>query len=571
MIDIYQFVNYNANTSVDHFLNKKCDVKVFCFDLEDGIENKISSQVNAAIKSIHRKYLLQILTATKAAMIKAGIRINTSAVEEQLLDIELLSGIKKIHSIFLPKTETEKQINILLEELDRENISYKELIPIIETKKGMDNVSRIVNASSIKIKKIAFGHCDYNLSIGAFPFYHQNSSEYWKWIQKIIHAIANKNITLVNSPFLELENDNAFKDMLSNLNFISARRFGQITLTYRQSQLCEEFDTSKKHFDYKKNHRFHFNISIEHCKNLIETYENGNEGKAFTITDNPGRLISPHEYLAAKEMLTKIGLPDLNFVFVGGCFPVQHNITVEDTFHQRLKRKIESLSEVNFNIHLIRYERFSTCLSKIQTQCEKNKVDFLVFHIRPEPYLRLVKFYYKYLNTSRKVRGSLNIPILKIVNPEKYDVFDLTRSSVAYKPSESKIYKQLINFNYILGIAIGNKTYALRKYLELVNEIIIYCDKKNISLIVLGPPLRTNTKVEIQLSKGLHHFFKTKFLNTKVKYVNGNQTAISNEDAMFHANGIHATEKYHEWIARIIAKEILSKQKVQFEVMSEFF
>jgi len=222
----------------------------------------------------------------------------------------------------------------------------------------------------------------------------------------------------------------------------------------------------------------------------------------------------------------------------------------EDLFHQKLKRKIENNFDVTFGINIIRYERFNTCLNKIIVYNKSNPIDFLIFHIRPEPFLRLVKFYYKYLNYNGKRKYSLNIPLLKLLAPEKYDILILGRQFYsAPKPNNSKFHKFLVDLNYKAGNFLGNTKFALEKYFELVADIANYYQNSNIKLLLLGPALRTNTSYEPILCKILNDFIIEKSKNNNIEFIDGLGSYAENFDTFLDNTGIHVTGQYHEMIA----------------------
>jgi citrate lyase beta subunit len=551
MVETFHFMKYNSETTLEHIIKISEMGATICFDLEDSICNWIDKKDNDIIKARQRtilsNFLMKIFSELKN--IKTCVRINSFNSLNQKLDIEFLSEFRNLNAIIIPKVENPEHIDSVIKQLKIKNFHHPEIIPIIESKQGIENLYNIIN-SDYKITKVAFGHCDYNLDINAFPFFHQDSTEYWKWVDRILKILKLNNIKFLNSPYLRLVDLDFFKSILSNLNLLTEGNFGQITLTSKQTSLCRLFNNSSIPINEKTDDRLSLQIKKSDLTNFISNFENENKGKAFTINHSNRVLVSPQEYCSAKKHFEKWKERDINFTFVGSCFPVQHNILFEDEFHQILKRKIEKEYDVNFHVNIIRYERFIYCLDKIDKINRINPIDFLIFHIRPEPYLRLVKLYYKYVNHNNKKCRSLNIPLFKILNPEKYDMLLLARK---YSPADiyhkTLVRRIFINLNYLLGWFTGNNHYALSRYFSLANEIISYCDKNKIKIIILGPGLRSNTFVEKILSKKLNSYISEKIKITNTEYVDGLVPHSHNGLRYFNENGIHATENYHELIA----------------------
>jgi citrate lyase beta subunit len=551
-MDIYYFVKYNNETNFKHIQKYAKTNAILCFDFEDSIKSWINPGIDSELQKQYRNYFKWIYEnlISQISSVKIGLRINNNYPELKK-DIRTISTFR-INSILIPKVETSTQIRIVEELLSENKVIYNELIPIIESSKGIFNLSEIIESSPQKISKIGFGHCDYNFSSDIFPFFHQNSQEYWKWITKISSIAVQYNIEIINSPYLELENSSFFQSMLFHLDELFGENFGQFTLTTKQTVICNTFKLQKKQHSFNKllDSRLDLYVPEQFAIELVNKYESENNNKGFTVSKADRILISPQEYLSAKSYITKNKLATINFTFVGGCFPVQHNILFEDLFHQKLRRKLENLNQVKLNINIIRYERFNTCLSKIITYHKSNPIDMLVFHIRPEPFLRLVKFYYKYLNNNGKLKHSLNIPLLKIINPENYDLLiSGRRFERIFKQNDSRFHKRLVDLNYKTGNFFGNTKYALKKYFELVSNIINYCHSSTIKIIILGPALRSNTSFEPILCQELNGYIKNRLNDKNIAYIDGLDKYSDNFESLFHSNGIHAKETYHELIS----------------------
>ncbi len=548
----YHFVKYNNETTIEH-LHKFAETgAVLCFDFEDSI-------YKLELKPYYRNSFKQIIENIIPLLpdVKIGLRIN-NITEELEKDLTTISGCK-INSIFFPKVESAEGIDKIQKLLNVNNVSYDELIPIIESKIGFTNLEKIIRNFTPQMGKIGFGHCDYNLSINQFPFFHQNSVEYWKWIDRLHSIFEPKGLTLINSVYLELGNHSFFQSMLYHLFELFGDNVGQTTLTLEQSKLVKDFIPTKKSFYFNEllELRLDLKVSPNYDRTIIKGFENNNKEKGFSVLDKNRLMISRHEYLAALNYLRKKKLQKVNLTFVGGCFPVQHNILFEDLFHQRLKRKLENKYNIELNVNIIRYERFNKCLDKIKKYHKLNPIDILVFHVRPEPYLRLVKFYYKYLDNNGGLKKSLNIPFLKILNPEKYDIliFERRFHSIS-KEKETEFHKALVDLNYRIGELFGNKKFALDRYFNLTSDIVEYCINSNITPIIIGIASRTNTAYAPVLCNDLNNHFKEKFANRDIAYIEGFDNNNKNNAKFFQSNGIHASEEYHEFIAGKLFAEV---------------
>ena len=541
----YHFIKYNQETTTDHLIEKSKSGAVLCFDLEDSIQNPSNPSLNAALKEEYRQYFKNIYTKIMSLnlSIRIGIRINCYNSKEFDKDLKRIESLE-FDSIYIPKIESGKDLHAIIQKLKDYKVQYQTIIPVIETTKGIDKLKEISNTDLHIHKKIAFGHCDYNLSSNIFPFFHQDSFEYWKWVNKIIEVLSLQNIPFINSPYLDIKNEAFFGSMLSYLSKICHGDVGQVTLSTKQSELCANPPVAENDFHRLIPNRHNLCVPENYSINLISEFESNNCEKG--LTKNNERFISYQEYMAAKKHAVSNANNILKISIVGGCFPVQYNIVFEDIFHQKLKKSIENEFNTISNFQIIRYERFVDVVEKIEKSNETFKPDFLIFSIRPEPYLRLIKLLYKHIDDNGVFRWSLNLPYFNILSPEKYDMLTLGRK---YKYNSrlkvSVVHKLLITFNYVLGKIIGNQKYAIDKSKELIACVSDYCYKNGIELILLGPNTRSNSYLEPRFCKDLDIAVE----NDNNHYIYGLESLSPDGQSLMMKNGIHVNEKYHELIA----------------------
>jgi len=553
-IQAYQFIKYNENTSIEYIEKVHKTGAVICFDFEDGIINPLEMDMTSSLKEKARVHFntLYSLIYNFNKYIKVGIRLNNVKTSDFEKDLIKIKG-KIFDSIFIPKIEQSYEIQLVLDKLNEFKIDYKNLIPIIESKKGFKNLENILQSNQ-NLSKIAFGHCDYNLDINSYPFFHQDSWEYWKWITVINATIEKKGIQLINSPFLNTDNETFFCSML---DYITAKKnyfCGQVTLSTRQSELCTSRKFSDKNFSKNIENKNNISVDKNFALGLINEFETNNKLKGLSKSKN--NFISLQEYLASKKFIS-----DTRFInemcFIGGCFPVQHNVVFEDLFHQKLRRKIENTFTNQLNVNIIRYERLSNVLDKLGILAGSKNLDLIVFHVRPEPYLRLIKLLYKYIDNKGKLKWSLNLPSINLLYPEKYDMLDLSRIfHVEIKQRKSVFHNFLLSCNYIFGNMIGNKHFALKSYNRTVKGIVDFCNSNSIKYIILGPNRRNNNHLEPSFCRDLDLYITNRI--DKKNYICGYE--YDKIRKMNQENGIHVTQDYHDLIAEKLYKTIVDNK-----------
>lgn len=169
----YHFVKYNESTSLDTLVAQTDNKTTLCFDFEDSIQDCLNPANTPALKTNYRNYFKTIIAKCKLDINKVniGIRLNAIDSPEYLLDLVVLAEIKSVSTIFIPKVSNSKQIENLQNDLDKNSISYNEIIPVVETKSGLNNLGEILKFNLDKIGGVAFGHCDYNFDNSNYPFF----------------------------------------------------------------------------------------------------------------------------------------------------------------------------------------------------------------------------------------------------------------------------------------------------------------------------------------------------------------------------------------------------------------
>ncbi|HBX49469.1 MAG: hypothetical protein A2275_16675 [Bacteroidetes bacterium RIFOXYA12_FULL_35_11] len=214
-MEIYHFLKYNSDTIFNKLIEFRNNSITFCFDFEDSIQDILNPINTPSLKTKYRKLSETIIENNHKFIsdFAIGIRINPNDSIEQRNDINCILNLSKhtkIKSILLPKTETREDIENLKKLLNEKQIKYFEIIPVIETVTGLKNLNEIIDKRISNVYKIAFGHCDLNLSCHNFPFVHQDNKEYWEWISQIVLIISTKKILFLNSPYQKLNDYSTF-------------------------------------------------------------------------------------------------------------------------------------------------------------------------------------------------------------------------------------------------------------------------------------------------------------------------------------------------------------------------
>jgi hypothetical protein len=298
-LKIYQFIDSSRIRNIDYINSLINCNAIICFDLEDSIKSDKNSYQQ--IRTLILRNISELICNNKISEI--GIRINSSQSDYYQEDIYIISKLLNEYchiNFFLPKISTSSDFTKTTNAIHSSKIQKFEVIPIIESKNGMNNLKDILLIKSPYFSKIAFGHCDYNLDCDYFPFYHQDSNEYWNWVNNLTSACGNE-ITFLNSPYLKLNDDDSLLKILSRLTTFN-NRIGQITLSLRQSKVCERFNQNDYRLLTTATPLKRTNNVIDYAKYFIERFNKFKiDGKNFALVPHLKELLSPQEYTKATE------------------------------------------------------------------------------------------------------------------------------------------------------------------------------------------------------------------------------------------------------------------------------
>ncbi|MBM3184212.1 MAG: hypothetical protein FJZ64_02790 [Chlamydiae bacterium] len=281
-------------------------------DFEDTLQDLLFPENTARIKNQGRLFFLELAKIAPELFKnhRIGIRINSLKSSEFKHDLKCLVELSKkvpLGCIIGPKTESSADVQRYLFHLKESRVQYREFLPIVETRKGVSKLSSI--AKTIKengLKYIIYGHADYSLGAGHWPFFEQNQLEFWEIVSPFIQTLEQAGIQYIHTPIFDFTNQNFIEQIIGKLQSVCQKPFGMIALNAMQAAICDLIRKSKTKIKEKPFDSFDPIDPISSAlfvKTTIEkTYR---RKKGFAIPTLNGKFIAPHMYEAAIRFLVE--------------------------------------------------------------------------------------------------------------------------------------------------------------------------------------------------------------------------------------------------------------------------
>jgi len=280
-------------------------------DLEDSCWDPIRPERSAALREQSRADLLDLSrqAGTFFEEGRIGFRINRYESPEFARDLEALGRITqraKLAAIVATKVESPDTLSNIVDAVHGHGIVCREIVPIVETVRGIENLPQIAaSAARFGVRAIVYGHYDFSLDAGHWPFLEFDDLRFWEWVHPIVETIESAGLTYVHPPFFRIYDAVGFDAMLCRLAEMCSRSFGVLALGPRQAAACSAFERHASPLLPSPNIAT-VGESAELAQSICQVFEDYvKENKGFAVEPKSGLFISPHLYAAARTYLEK--------------------------------------------------------------------------------------------------------------------------------------------------------------------------------------------------------------------------------------------------------------------------
>lgn len=309
-LNIFLYVCLVRYKAIDLILKKFKNYNFsIILDMEDSAQDLFDYQNNLNLKIIARKGLSYLSNNNFLNKINFYVRINSQISEFYKDDIAIIQKVIKdgspIKGIFLPKVENYDQIKNCHDNLFIENKKTPLIIPMIETKKGFENLNNILfqDKEYNLVKHVHYGHYDYCLDNCLWPFPEPYHYEYWQIVDKIFKIIDHFGKEYIHTPFPLIKNSNIYWSAIDRMHENFNSKSLNITLVNIDLKYMKDPFKIKK--IKLKNISKDLKYKTFFAKKIINEYiNNRSTNKSFSLSRK--RFIPPHLYMGAKFFLKSI-------------------------------------------------------------------------------------------------------------------------------------------------------------------------------------------------------------------------------------------------------------------------
>lgn len=312
---IYQFIPNAPARVMERLIRSMAPGTTAILDLEDGYLDVRDPNRTSERRAGGRRALLELCERPQGRTHEKPVvmRVNGASTEDFVRDIPVVHAVAEtfgLAAVMLPKVDSADDLRSAHAELDGAGITAGSLIPMVETEKGMILLDEVLRAAvDVGASALVYGHHDYSLDVGKWPFPSPREQAYWEPVQRVAGAAVGAGLRYVHPPEASLRDEALLGRMISRLQGICGDRFDVMSAGMSQTAILSRMTEDSSGCATTPEAVFgRLPLGSEEKKRLAEETcalfdENNRQEHSFSADARTGRFISPHEYLAAVRYL----------------------------------------------------------------------------------------------------------------------------------------------------------------------------------------------------------------------------------------------------------------------------
>jgi len=308
-MQVIQYMSIQKMPLLYRLLQKTlCQESMIIFDLEDSLSDRDIKKAKR-LKSWGRSELAKFANSNpdffKAKAV--GIRVNGLKSGEFERDLETIAEISQIwdlQCIVGPKIDSLESIQEYLSCLKNKKVRYKTFIPIIETIKGMNNLSSIV--SHVSIVDAMYGYYDYSLDSGHWPFFEHDEVEFWQTASFFIQTVEKAGVRYVHPTISFICNKELSAQVWLRLQTLCRLPFSINTINSAQTAFFNRLSNAPLQIKKSDLRSSSYSMQDKIDQALYVKKICSMKNRNFGFDPKTGKFFAPHHYIAALQFLEQL-------------------------------------------------------------------------------------------------------------------------------------------------------------------------------------------------------------------------------------------------------------------------
>jgi citrate lyase beta subunit len=285
-------------------------------DLEDTLQDVLDRERTQVLKAAGREDLITLAREHRELFEghAIGVRVNGSSGPEAERDFEALgraSRFVELECIVLPKVGSEQDLANGLSAIKAHDVACRSLVPIVETRRAMANLDEMLAAAVwAGVPWLVYGHYDFSLDSGWWPFPEHNEPAFWELVEPMIARIEAAGLGYVHPPYLQIHDDAGLAAVLDRVRRVCNREFGFLAISRRQATTAEWLGSCADETAGESSpvalRRRAAEDPLALARRIVGADQaNHRPGAGFALDPRRGEFISPHAYVAACQYLRR--------------------------------------------------------------------------------------------------------------------------------------------------------------------------------------------------------------------------------------------------------------------------
>lgn len=277
-------------------------------DLEDGLMDVVQPANTPARRRSARTHLLKLCHSTLQQGCRSqplALRVNAWGSTDLQADwpvAQALAAAFDLQAVFLPKVAGAAELQRAAQQLQAAGLPDGCLVPMLETRAALQQAPQIAGtAADLGSTAVTFGHYDFCLHAGLWPFPGPADDTYWQPVATVAQAALAAGLRYVHPPTSHLRDTRGLAAVLTRLASLCGESFDLFSAGISQTASLRQLAAAGVGDLDTQGPQPTAPLPAQQLCDLFERCRRPEH--AFAVDGAGGRFIAPHEYLAAVRHL----------------------------------------------------------------------------------------------------------------------------------------------------------------------------------------------------------------------------------------------------------------------------